>query len=268
MSASISITQTLPVLLASVDRPGDFVGHGTVELPLVPTFVKGVGRLALPVPAHQAQALIKVATRATYGRGAEAIVDPAVRRCWQIPATEVQTDDPRWQTVLQRIGEAMIDALGLDDDVVADLYKLLVYEPGGFFLEHRETERVHGMFGTLVVVLLSEHEGGALVVRHLGRRVAPRRASRRSRSGCSCPPRSTGPCSSRRSWSLTGRAPDPTTGGFAETSGAPCSACSRGCRTGRCSRSSCGRSSLRAPTWRRMRRCSSVSLAKLRTAGG
>ena len=51
----------------------------------------------------------------------------------------------------------------------AELYKLLVYDAGGFFIEHRDTEKAEGMFGTLVIVLPSIYEGGELMVRHGGR---------------------------------------------------------------------------------------------------
>src|SRR5205814_2095368 len=36
---------------------------------------------------------------------------------------------------------------------------------------HRDTEKVPGMFATLVIVLPSAHSGGELIVRHLGREV-------------------------------------------------------------------------------------------------
>ena len=55
--------------------------------------------------------------------------------------------------------------------VSAEFYKLLVYDAGGFFVAHRDSEKTGGMFGTLVVVLPSEHEGGELIVRHAGRQV-------------------------------------------------------------------------------------------------
>src|SRR5207247_5140252 len=48
---------------------------------------------------------------------------------------------------------------------------LLIYEKGGFFLPHRDTEKTDGMFGTLTIVLPSAHRGGELVVRHAGREV-------------------------------------------------------------------------------------------------
>ena len=50
--------------------------------------------------------------------------------------------------------------------VVADLYKLLVYDPGSFFVNHRDTEKAAGMFATLIIVLPSIYTGGALLVRH------------------------------------------------------------------------------------------------------
>lgn len=49
--------------------------------------------------------------------------------------------------------------------VTASLYKLVLYEPGGFFKPHRDTEKEPGMFGTLIIQLPSWHQGGALVVR-------------------------------------------------------------------------------------------------------
>jgi hypothetical protein len=40
------------------------------------------------------------------------------------------------------------------------LYKLLVYETGGHFAPHRDTEKEAGMVASLVVLLPSEYEGG------------------------------------------------------------------------------------------------------------
>jgi hypothetical protein len=39
---------------------------------------------------------------------------------------------------------------------------LLLYEEGTFFKAHRDTEKVPGMFGTLVVCLPSAHDGGSV----------------------------------------------------------------------------------------------------------
>ncbi|KAG2499202.1 hypothetical protein HYH03_002783 [Edaphochlamys debaryana] len=68
-----------------------------------------------------------------------------------------------------------VDALGIQgpdaQGVEARLYKLLMYEEGGHFLEHRDTEKEPGMFGTLLIQLPVEggHTGGALHIKHEGK---------------------------------------------------------------------------------------------------
>lgn len=169
---SSNIVDVLPALLAELDPPGDFCGAGSVELPVVRLSVEGVGLLGLPIPEAQAEALARVASPAPYGRGPDTVWDPNVRRCGQIGAEQVHIDDPRWARTLDGIVAAAATALGVQDAVTAELYKLLVYRPGDFFSAHRDTEKADGMFATLVVVLPSGYTGGELVVRHAGREVA------------------------------------------------------------------------------------------------
>lgn len=159
----------LPRLLGKARRPGEFCASGAAELPIVKIAVKGVGPLGLPITPAQAEALVKAAKPAPYGRGAKTIVDPAVRRCWQLPPRAVELRDPRWQAVLDEVTRQALAGLGVSGAAKAELYKLLVYDEGSFFLEHRDTEKSPGMFGTLVVVLPSAHRGGELIVRHAGR---------------------------------------------------------------------------------------------------
>jgi hypothetical protein len=52
--------------------------------------------------------------------------------------------------------------------VHANLYKLLLYEAGGHFTVHRDTEKEEGMFGTLVIQLPSVFSGGAMSFAHEG----------------------------------------------------------------------------------------------------
>ena len=51
----------------------------------------------------------------------------------------------------------------------ARLYKLLVYETGGFFSPHRDTEKADGMIATLSISLPTMGDGGELIVRHRDR---------------------------------------------------------------------------------------------------
>src|SRR4051812_37162796 len=163
------ITADLAAVLGKVRRPGDFFAAGTTEL-LAPLLeVEGVGPVALPLLPIQARELITVAKPAPYGRGEQTVIDPAVRRCWQVGPDRVRIRGRHWAQTLDTILARVAEGLGVDAPVTAELYKLLLYDAGSFFVGHRDTEKAPGMFATLVVTLPSSFEGGALVVRHKGR---------------------------------------------------------------------------------------------------
>src|SRR5205823_10128035 len=72
-----------------------------------------------------------------------------------------------WNAAVADATRRAAHELGLPaEQVEARLYKLLVYEKGGFFLPHRDSEKHDGMVASLIVVLANPFEGGALVVRH------------------------------------------------------------------------------------------------------
>ena len=162
----MTITQELAEILGDVDRPGDFFASGRVEFLAPRLEVEGVGPIALPLLPAQAKQLIKAATRAPYGRGADTIVDTKVRRTWQIEASHVSISGKHWAKTLDGIVARAAEGLGVAEPVTAELYKLLVYDKGSFFVGHRDTEKAPGMFATLVLALPSQSKGGELVVRH------------------------------------------------------------------------------------------------------
>jgi predicted 2-oxoglutarate/Fe(II)-dependent dioxygenase YbiX len=164
-----SISAELAELLSTVDRPGDFFVSGTTELLAPRLEVEGVGIIALPLLPIQAEQLVAAAERAPYGRGQNTIVDTQVRRTWQIGAERVRISGKHWERTLQAILARVAQGLGVAEPFVAELYKLLVYDKGSFFMSHRDTEKAPGMFATLVVVLPSTSTGGELIVRHKGR---------------------------------------------------------------------------------------------------
>ena len=168
----------LEKLLGGVRRPGDFFVQGVIELPMPRIEVDGVGVLSFPVPSAQIQQLIQQATRAPYGRGEQTILDESVRKGWQLPPEKVRIGGKSWKTSFNAILARVTQGLGCTDaEVSAELYKLLVYDTGGFFTAHRDTEKASGMFGTLIVVLPSAHGGGELIIRHAGREVTVDMAS-------------------------------------------------------------------------------------------
>jgi hypothetical protein len=185
--------------------------------------LQGLGRIALPLSAEQAEALRSVAAQAPHGQGAATVVDRSVRRCWQLEPAQVQLG-ASWQSKVERAVKLAAGGLGLptqsmqvrtdfvasltqdmagccvrmlqrhacgplrglqsarpapavafpcpsclpSSSLQAELYKVLLYEPGDFFLPHRDTEKAPGMVATLVITLPSVYSGGRLRVRHGG----------------------------------------------------------------------------------------------------
>jgi hypothetical protein len=164
-----SISTTFAEALGTVSRPGTFFVTGS-EQTLAPGLeVEGIGPVGLPLPAVQAEQLIAVAERAPYGRGGETVIDTAVRRSWQIGADRVRITGRHWPATLRTIVTRVTEGLGVTDPIEAELYKMLIYDAGSFFVPHRDTEKTPGMFATLVLILPSVSEGGALIVRHKDR---------------------------------------------------------------------------------------------------
>jgi hypothetical protein len=156
--------------LAKVDRPGDICTAGDLPLTMPGLEVEGLGLLRLPLAERQARKLIKCCQQAPYGKGSKTLVDTAVRRVWELDAKHVHFTNPKWETLIDSILEVLQQQLGLEEKKLsAQLYKLLVYEKGSFFLPHRDGEKLDRMVATLVVVLPSAHEGGELIVSHNGR---------------------------------------------------------------------------------------------------
>jgi hypothetical protein len=165
--------KVLEDVLAAVRRPGDFFVRGVLETPIPRVEIDGVGVISFPVLDSQIQDIIKHADRAPYGRGGETILDSSVRNTWQLTPLNVRIGGKSWERSFQHILSIVTDGLGCTGmDISAEFYKLLIYEEGGFFLPHRDTEKTEGMFGTLTIVLPSVHCGGELVIRHTGREVS------------------------------------------------------------------------------------------------
>lgn len=167
---TVRVQQLLLHAINKIDRPGTFCTSGCLPPALPGLDVAGVGAVALPLGKRQAGALKKLARQAPYGKGTQTLVDTDVRRVWEIDADQVALANPEWPDIVDQAIRAAQTALGLEEQKLdAHLYKLLLYEPGSFFLSHRDGEKLDRMVATLVIALPSAHEGGQLVVRHEGR---------------------------------------------------------------------------------------------------
>ena len=111
-------------------------------------------------------------SQAPFGRGEETVVDTSVRLCRQVEAADVELGK-NWDAAVQTQAQRYCTTLGAQKEgeelVEARLYKMVLYEEGGFFKAHKDTEKEPGMFATLVVQLPAKHDEGKLVVRHRGK---------------------------------------------------------------------------------------------------
>ena len=158
--------QAFAGVLASVQRPGGFHVAGSFDIHPPRLEVEGVGPIALPLLPAQAEALVAGAEQAPYGRGSETLVDTSVRRTWQVDAAKVKLTGRKWADDLAGVIERVRVGLAVAGAIEAQLYKLLIYDTGSFFVPHRDTEKAPGMFATLVVALPCDYSGGELIIRH------------------------------------------------------------------------------------------------------
>lgn len=161
--------QRLLEAIGQVDRPGTVCTGGDCPLTMPGLLVEGLGTVRLPLGKTQAKKLIKLCRQAPYGKGTETVVDTDVRRVWELDPGQFQLTNPKWDEVLAEIVDEVQQNLGLSGrKLTPHLYKLLLYEPGSFFLSHRDGEKFDRMVATLVIDLPSVHEGGELIVSHDG----------------------------------------------------------------------------------------------------
>ena len=123
--------------LKSVKRPGLYAAGGKIDMPLPGISLAGEPDTILGLPLGEAQAkrLIELASRAPYGRGEETIVDTSVRCTWQLNPKQFSITNPQWKKSLKQVLDKVKTELGCDAKmkVTCQLYKLLLYEPGGHF---------------------------------------------------------------------------------------------------------------------------------------
>ncbi len=164
----VETRQALLKLLAGLGEASQFVSVGQFPAVLPGLEVEGIGSIGVPVAPADAKRIIGKASQAPYGLGEATIVDTDVRRVWQLEPSQFALRNDAWNEALTGIVDAVKHDLGIRGKVNAELYKLLVYDKGSFFKPHRDTEKIAGMFGTLVMCLPSRYEGGTLILEHDG----------------------------------------------------------------------------------------------------
>lgn len=162
-----TIRKQINNVLSNIQNSSAFSCGGTVKDAQNPGLgLNGHGSLRLPLSPDDAKAIISKARQSPFGKGSETIVDTSIRKSWQLDPSQFTIQNPNWE---QQIDNILSDVrsgldLGAGMKFSAELYKLLLYEEGAFFKPHKDSEKAPGMFGTLVICLPSEHQGGELIL--------------------------------------------------------------------------------------------------------
>jgi hypothetical protein len=165
MSASTT-ARWLSEAISQATRSSKFCVAGCLSAIDPGIAVDGLGAIRLPLKRAKAKELTARCQVAPYGKGTQTLVDRNVRNTFELDPKEFRLSQ-EWSAAVAGATQHAAQQLGLPAErVEARLYKLLVYERGGFFLPHRDSEKHDGMVASMIVVLANPFEGGQLIVRH------------------------------------------------------------------------------------------------------
>ncbi|MFT5326339.1 MAG: putative 2-oxoglutarate/Fe(II)-dependent dioxygenase YbiX [Planctomycetaceae bacterium] len=164
----LSIVDELVIAMEHARQGANYCCRGLLEsTPDGPGIeLDGFGQLPLPLRPKHVREMIAFAETAPYGKGTRTLVDLSVRNSLEINASKLALSD-EWNAAVGEAARQSAQALGLPDDCIqAKLYKLLIYQKGGFFLPHRDSEKRKNMVASMVVMLPCKFDGGQLTVSH------------------------------------------------------------------------------------------------------
>ncbi len=154
---------------ATAKRLSTYCVKGSLPNMLPHIQIPGVGPITWPIRMGIAKQIISVSQQAPFGKGLQTLVDTTVRNTFELSPDQFTITNPEWIEAIQKAVVTIATRLGLPAErLVPQLYKLLIYKNGGFFLPHRDSEKTDRMVGSLIVALPSQFRGGELTVRHQG----------------------------------------------------------------------------------------------------
>ncbi|MEZ6061953.1 MAG: 2OG-Fe(II) oxygenase [Planctomycetaceae bacterium] len=160
------LTKSLSDAISSSIRASKFCCGGTIPQSDPGIEVKDVGVLKFPLKPKAVKSLVEQCQIAPFGKGTKTLVDTKVRKTYELSPDRFCVSD-EWTAKVADVVAGVASELGLPPDKLQpELYKLLVYKEGGFFVPHRDSEKNDGMVASLIIALPNEFRGGALIVRH------------------------------------------------------------------------------------------------------
>ncbi|KAA8650261.1 uncharacterized protein ATNIH1004_002943 [Aspergillus tanneri] len=157
-----SVKEGIQSTLEEIKATGTFMTSGNHDTAIIPGLhISNVGSIRLPISAEDAREMIQSCHMSPYGKGTETLVNESVRKSWQLDANQFSLQNPKWHTLVRVSVDKAVTGLGLQANPLE----------GAFFLPHQDSEKVDGMFGTLVISLPSKHEGGDVIASHKDERL-------------------------------------------------------------------------------------------------
>lgn len=151
--------------ISNVKGNGSFYSYGKSDFIIPRMKVDSELEVTFPLQRETAERLMDYSIQAPYGKGSDTLVDTKIRQTWEIDGSKITFGNPKWKNLLEAIVNTVKEDFSLQEtDVEPHLYKLLLYEKGGFFLKHKDTEKEKGMFASLIINLPSEFTGGELEI--------------------------------------------------------------------------------------------------------
>ncbi|KAI0317234.1 hypothetical protein OF83DRAFT_1083747 [Amylostereum chailletii] len=178
MSRSVTPEPELPEVLkpfrdSIVDKPPYVSGTLPLSLDMFDLYYRsGAGakqiNLARP-PPEELLALANACQPATFGLGQKDVMDETYRKAGKMDANMFSTPlVPERTGLINIVRGYLLEGAESNRPIEVELYKLNVYGEGSFFKAHVDTPRSESMFGSLVLIFPTQHEGGGLVFRHGG----------------------------------------------------------------------------------------------------
>src|SRR6516162_8275433 len=127
-----SCVERLAAAIGQATRSAKFFVAGRLPVVDPGLEVEGLGRVSVPLKRGIAKSLIAACRVAPYGKGTETLVDTRVRKTFELDPQKFRLGEA-WKSAIAEATRTVADSLGLPaNQLEAKLYKLLVYEKGGF----------------------------------------------------------------------------------------------------------------------------------------
>ncbi|EGN97805.1 hypothetical protein SERLA73DRAFT_90914 [Serpula lacrymans var. lacrymans S7.3] len=119
---------------------------------------------------EQLELLSQTCQPATFGVNQQDVLDESYRKAGKMDTTDFATRFSAESVgLVDVIRKQLLQDSNQDKGIRLEMYKLNVYGKDSFFKAHQDTPRGQNMFGSLVIVFPTNHDGGALVLRHGGK---------------------------------------------------------------------------------------------------